>query len=264
MTILAGNRTKGKFRLCLWLWVSFGAFTFARCTRDLDKLTPEIRAVQGYGKTVYLLGTIHGAHSRNPDYSWPHLQKILSLTAPDLLLVEIRPEHFSPDEYYSDGPLEMAYLVYLASRRKIDCRGIDWWPDEWLYHSDRRDWQRRNDRMFERVVDALQKSRAKVVLIAVGVAHISPFMRRFVRNGYVQVATPPWDLTVAEYPDLPREVIEMWQKGADYLARQPIARSRRIKKKIELWRDVVKHRGYKFDTRIRKRKMELSEESCAS
>jgi hypothetical protein len=83
----------------------------------INEMRAQMPKVLKQGKTeIYLLGTIHGAHARNQFYSWPHLERILRQIMPDLLCVEIRPDHFKPEEFYSDGPMEMPFLVDLAQR----------------------------------------------------------------------------------------------------------------------------------------------------
>ncbi|MEW5900707.1 MAG: transglutaminase domain-containing protein, partial [Acidobacteriota bacterium] len=177
--------------------------------RTPDGIGPRIRLFGINGKQLYVLGTLHGEHARNSSFSWPHLERILSLISPGLLLVEIRPEHLKAEEFYSDGPLEMAYLIYLASAKKIDCLGIDWWPDEWLFNFSKltqREFDKREDQMLGLVFQALERTKAEVILLATGTGHVQGFVDRLHKKGYQEFDPPDWDLSVAEYPDLPGEV----------------------------------------------------------
>lgn len=216
---------------------------------NLYSASPEIKTLKGNNKTIYLLGTWHKAHLYNPNYTWPHFDRIFSLLSPELVLVEIRPQHFKLSEYL-DGPIEMSYFIYLASTTGIDCAGIDYFPD-----SLKMDWEYRNDRMVRNIIQTLNQYRVKVVLIVVGYNHVEPFIDRLKKYGYAAVHSPDWVLSIDEYPALPKAVIEMWTKGLDYLidyqANLPpeSKAAKKIGEKISYIRKAIHCRGYCFDRR---------------
>jgi hypothetical protein len=208
--------------------------------------SPEIRTLKGNHKTVYLLGTWHKAHLYNPKYTWHHFARIFSLLSPELVLVEIRPQHFKPNEYL-DGPIEMSYFVYLASTAGIRCAGIDYFPD-----SLKVDWEYRNDRMVENIIQALNQYRDKVILTVVGYNHVEPIMDRLKKYGYTVIHNYDWNLLIDAYPSLPQPVIDMWSEGLCYLIDyqrtlppgSPAAK--KIEEKIAYIKKAIKYRGYCF------------------
>jgi len=205
----------------------------------------KINVFKGNGKTIYLLGTVHFHHLRNPNYTWPHFDKIFSLISPELLLVEIRPEHFNPEEYL-DGPLEMAYLVNLALTKKIESKGINWAPDEWLFDFSKIDWDRRNDEQVQLILNALRETNAKVILVAIGAKNIDGIISRLTKKGYSKIESPQWDLTVDDYSDIPETVIIMWKQGLKYLSQHPTAKTFKIQKTIKFLKEAIQSKGYKF------------------
>ncbi len=85
-------------------------------------------APSGAGVQVMVVGTAHGGHLTTPGYPMTKLEDLLIAYAPDLVLVEIRPEAFAQGRY-EDGPLEMAYLTLAARARGIAVEPIDWYLD---------------------------------------------------------------------------------------------------------------------------------------
>ncbi|HUN65434.1 MAG TPA: hypothetical protein VMW43_04985 [Bacteroidota bacterium] len=214
-----------------------------------DSLAPVLRLFDAGESRIYLLGTVHGAHARNHIFTWPHLERVLSVLRPDMLLVEIRPEHFRPEEFYSDGPPEMTYLVFLASHKGIRCRGIDWWPDDWLFNiasltGD--DFEHREDSMMANIAGETARAKLHTVLVTTGAGHIDGFVRRFTARGWKELPCPPFDLAVSGYPDLPSEVIQMWEQGAEYLTKTRIGSTDRIRQKVETLRAMAREGGYEF------------------
>lgn len=59
---------------------------------------------------VFVLGTIHGRHLTTPAYSLAHLLAVVANMAPDLLLVESRPEELARGRW-GDGPIEMPFAA---------------------------------------------------------------------------------------------------------------------------------------------------------
>jgi hypothetical protein len=216
----------------------------------MDTVTAKLQLYDVHGNKLYLLGTLHGAHARNPRYTWAHFDRIVSAISPDLILVEIRPEHFRAEEFYSDGPPEMAYLVHLASGKGIRCQGIDWWPDEWLYNYSsltQENFDQREDSMVAYIFNAMKSSNSKTTLVATGAGHIDGFIARLKGRGSKELAAAPVDLTLSQYPDLPIQVLSLWERGAEYLSTLPIDSTDRIKQKVNFLKRLVTERGYEFD-----------------
>ena len=217
--------------------------------QNLDTVSAHLQLFESGGSKLYLLGTLHSAHARNQRFTWAHFDRIIAALSPDLLLIEIRPEHFRPEEFYSDGHPEMAYIAHLASAKGIQCQGIDWWLDSSLYNVSMltmRDFFQREDSMVARILKAARTTRAKTILVTVGAGHVSGFTERFVSAGYKELPPPSIDLTVEHYPDLPKEVIQLWERGAAYLSTLPIDSLDRVRQKVNRMRELAKEGGYEF------------------
>ena len=76
---------------------------------------------------IFILGTIHHYHLvETNDYSYAHIQSAIQSIAPDVLLIEARPETI--EKYNAvDGPLEMVFARCYACNHGISVKGIDWW-----------------------------------------------------------------------------------------------------------------------------------------
>lgn len=232
--------------LTLILGVVLFAPTNAHAQPELDTVKARVRVLRHDSTSLFLLGTIHGAHARNPSYSWPHLERIVRLVSPDLLLVEIRPEHFKAEEFYSDGPIEMPFLVDLASRQKIPCRPIDWWPDEWLSDMSKVDWNARDDRMVDLLMTSLRKTNARRPLVTVGAGHMEPFITRLEKQGWIEAAPPTLNLTIQGYPDISASILALWEHGEKYLSTLQNASTERGNQKIETWKTIINAGGYLY------------------
>jgi hypothetical protein len=213
---------------------------------ELDTVKAKVRILKHDSTTLFLLGTIHGAHARNPYYTWPHLERIVRLVSPDLLLLEIRPEHFKAEEFYSDGPIEMPFLVDLANREMIPCRPIDWWLDAWLADMSKADWNARDDRMVELLLTSLRETKAKKPLVTVGAGHIDPFISRLEKQGWVEESPPTWNLEIQGYPPISASILSFWERGEKYLSALQNASTDRGKQKIETWKNIITGQGYLF------------------
>jgi hypothetical protein len=102
-----------------------------RSGRNLVALLLVTSACATTSKTVasaMVVGTIHKYHLAQPDYPMTMLGALMAEVAPDLVLVEIRPEPFVSGDY-EDGPLEMTYVTELAKARNVPVEPIDWWRD---------------------------------------------------------------------------------------------------------------------------------------
>ena len=78
--------------------------------------------------TAMVVGTAHGGHLKVAGYPMTKVEDLILGYAPDLVLVEIRPEAFAARRY-EDGPLEMSYVTLAALARGIAVEPIDWWLD---------------------------------------------------------------------------------------------------------------------------------------
>ena len=72
---------------------------------------------------VLVVGTIHGSHENNPNYSYMDLYKILEKFHPDAICVEIRPKDFRRQSYL----YEMMMASMYGLNRNLNVYPIDWW-----------------------------------------------------------------------------------------------------------------------------------------
>lgn len=77
--------------------------------------------------TVMILGTLHGYHKRNPNYSYEHIYKIIDNFRPNVIGVEIRSEDIhEPREYLNQYyPYEMIETVF-KYKNNVKLYGFDW------------------------------------------------------------------------------------------------------------------------------------------
>ena len=75
---------------------------------------------------VLVVGTIHGSHRSNPNYSYEHLVRILATYDPDAICVEIRPEDFRRVLYLS----EMVAATIYGAGQGTRVYPVDWWDEE--------------------------------------------------------------------------------------------------------------------------------------
>jgi hypothetical protein len=70
------------------------------------------------GKTrILVVGTIHGDHFSNPNYSFVHLFQILETFDPDAICVEIRPKDFRKVLYLSEMVASSVYGLKSDAKR---------------------------------------------------------------------------------------------------------------------------------------------------
>lgn len=76
---------------------------------------------------IYILGTIHGMHQRNPHYGFHHILEEAKQYAPEVLCVEIRAEDMSEENSYLRKyyPPEMV-LLKETYEKQIPVLGFDW------------------------------------------------------------------------------------------------------------------------------------------
>jgi hypothetical protein len=83
----------------------------------------------GTHREFAVVSTIHKGHLMQPQYPLGFLCRILADYAPDLVLVEIRPDAFTQG-HHEDGPFEMAYVVDCARAHRVPVEPIDWWQEQ--------------------------------------------------------------------------------------------------------------------------------------
>ena len=74
---------------------------------------------------VLVIGTIHGSHSDNPNYSYQDLVDILGTYKPDAICVEIPPSYFRKRSYLKE--MMIASIYGFDNNKKV--YPIDWWTD---------------------------------------------------------------------------------------------------------------------------------------
>jgi hypothetical protein len=131
------------------------------------------------GRSLYLLGTIHGAHLETPSFSFLHLQAVIDRLNPELVLVESRPEEIAKGNW-GDGPIEMAFASLHAKSKGMAADGFDAWSPENL--SGRSSDDRREDRMMANV--ALRLPGRRVVLVLTGYSHVAELSSRLAAQGW--------------------------------------------------------------------------------
>jgi hypothetical protein len=82
-------------------------------------------AVSAAPTPVLVVGTIHGSHRTNPNYSFEHLVQILVRFQPDVVCVEIRPVDFRKVPYLDEMMLATTYGL----KRGLRVYPIDWWDE---------------------------------------------------------------------------------------------------------------------------------------
>lgn len=80
---------------------------------------------------VLILGTLHGYHKKNPNYTYEHIFQIISEFNPDIIGVEIRPEDMDqPREYLEKYyPYEMIEPIFRYKDEK-EVKGFDWYTKD--------------------------------------------------------------------------------------------------------------------------------------
>ena len=75
---------------------------------------------------ILVIGTIHGSHDKNNNYSDNHIIQILASYDPDVICVEIRPEEFRKTMYLKE--MVTAAIYGFIHEKKV--YPIDWWDDK--------------------------------------------------------------------------------------------------------------------------------------
>lgn len=136
-------------------------------------------------QSIYILGTIHGAHLSVTGYSLWHIEAVIKNLHPDLVLVESCPEELNKDNW-GDGPIEMLFSSLTAMELGIPVKGMDWWDLSLL--GARRSNKKREDKMFAQA--SCHISNQRKILIITGFSHVPEFTQRFLREGYSRTVFP--------------------------------------------------------------------------
>ena len=137
------------------------------------------------GQKIFILGTIHHFHfTEANNYSLAHVQSVIKSVAPDILLIEGRPETLEKHDAV-DGPFEMLFARKCADELNIPVRGIDWWSpvktkEEYIALNLERD-----DKMLDNILTGA--SGYKRVLALLGASHRERVPERIARKGYAAI-----------------------------------------------------------------------------
>lgn len=93
--------------------VSILTFGFFSCNSEKEKTQ------------VLVIGTIHGSHANNPNYSYQDLINILGTYNPDAICVEIPPSYFRKRSYLKEMMIASMYGI----ENKKEVYPIDWWSE---------------------------------------------------------------------------------------------------------------------------------------
>jgi len=208
-------------------------------------IDPVIRCFHTAKIDLMVLGTIGVAHARNPHYSWVFFNNLLQQSSPELLLVQIRPDHFDKNELF-DGSVEMAYLAYIAGKMKIECRGIDWWLDAQVVQWNLVSPDVRMSYMYKNIRSALASARAQMIILAVEISLIEPLRTCLDQDGFREWSCPQYHIVRTDYPDLPVEILDVFRDGVAYLASLPYGGAEPIQRKIKDLNDIIRGKGYLF------------------
>jgi hypothetical protein len=209
-------------------------------------VAPVVHCFHNRNIDLMVLGTIGAAHARNPHFTWAHLDSLLQRIAPELLLVQIRPDHCDKQEFF-DGAPDMAYLAYLARKMKIECRGIDWWLDMQIVNWDKINPEERIRHINENIRTVLGSTRAQMILIAVDLSFVDSLRSCLLLDSLREWTCPQTRFALAKIADLPPETVDFFRDGMVYLAYLPYASAARVQQKINDLRDIVRSKGYLFE-----------------
>ena len=210
-----------------------------------NNMSPVVHCFHTADIDIIVLGTIGAAHAANPHFSWAYFDSIIKKSSPELLLVQIRPEHFNKQEFF-DGAPEMAYLAYTARNMKIQCMGIDWWLDAQMGNWDLVSFDDRMENIYRNIKAAMASTHAQMIMIAVDLSCVEPIGNYLVQDNFKEWSCPQAQFVIKRYPDLPDEVIEIFRDGTIYLASTPYVGSALVQRKIKDLSDIIKGKGYLF------------------
>lgn len=208
-------------------------------------MVPALHCLHNRNIDITVLGTIGAAHARNPRFSWAHLDLILQRCNPELLLVQIRPDHFNKQEFL-DGEPDMAYLAHAAGKMKIECRGIDWWLDIQLANWDLIGPDERIANIYKNIRAALASTHAQMIMIAVDISFVETLRKYLVLDNLREWSCPQAQFIVRNYPDLPSETLDLFRDGTVYLASRTYVGAEPVQRKMKDLRDIIRSKGYLF------------------
>jgi hypothetical protein len=228
--------------------LSFFSICWSQDPSPLSRTTipPLVHCYHNRNIDLMVLGTIGAAHARNPHFTWAHLDSILQRISPELLLVQIRPEHCNKKEFF-DGAPDMAYLAYAAQKQNIECRGIDWWLDMQIVNWDKINREERIEHLHENIRTVLGSTRAQMILVAVDLSFVDSIRNCLLLDSLKEWTCPQLRFSLSRPSDLPPETIDFFKDGMVYLAFLPYASAAPVQQKINDLRDIVKARGYLFE-----------------
>jgi len=210
-----------------------------------NSIAPVVHCFHTSNIDLIILGTIGAAHASNPHFSWVYFDSLLKKSSPELLLVQIRPEHFNKQEFF-DGAPEMAYLAYTARNMKIQCIGIDWWLDVHMGNWNLLNIEERTINIYKNIKAALASTHARMIMVAVDLSCVELIGNQLVRDNFKEWSCPQAQFVIMRYPDLPAEMIEIFKDGTIYLASSPYVGSALVQRKIKDLGDIIKGKGYLF------------------
>ena len=231
--------------LVMFIFLCFACRAQENPDRSQSAIDPVILCFHTAKIDLTVLGTIGAAHARNPQFSWVFFNKLLQQSSPELLLVQIRPEHLNKNELF-DGAPEMAYLAYIAGKMKIECRGFDWWLDAQVVHWDLVSPDVRMSYMYKNIRSALDSAQAQMIILALEISLVEPLRTYLAQDGFREWSCPQGQIVLTNYPDLPAEILDVFRDGVAYLASLPYGGAAPIQRKIKDLNDIIRGKGYLF------------------
>lgn len=134
---------------------------------------------------LYCLGTIHGAHFSNKDYTLRHLQNIVENLKPDYIFIESREDTYQKYGVL-DGPIEMRFLFAYGREHNIPVEMIDYWYiDDNFPKLQNTTWAERDEEMMKNIQEKLKNVKeGEKVLLCFGTAHYYYEVPRFKKMGF--------------------------------------------------------------------------------
>jgi len=105
---------------------------------------------------VLVVGTIHGGHTNNPNYSYQDFVNILGNYNPDVICVEIPPSYFRKQSYLTEMMLASIY----GFDNNLKVYPIDWWGDTDARAEQKEYMQTDDYKIKEQIVDSLVNASA--------------------------------------------------------------------------------------------------------
>lgn len=134
---------------------------------------------------LYCLGTIHGAHFSNKEYTLRHLQNIIENVKPDYIFIESREDTYQKYGVL-DGPMEMRFLFAYGREHNIPVEMIDYWYiDDEFPKLQNSTWPERDKEMMKNIQKKLKTVKeGEKVLLCFGTAHYYYEVPKFEKMGF--------------------------------------------------------------------------------